>query len=147
MYPLGHFSLGYIISKIVSVFTKEDVNLTLVFIISVLPDIDVVIPFVFHRGPTHSIITASLFFIPFFIKYRRGLPYFSALLSHSLIGDFFTAYGCKLLWPLSNSFYKANIGYITYSMEFPIELSLFIVMIIHILYIQRKKIHDLLIIS
>jgi membrane-bound metal-dependent hydrolase YbcI (DUF457 family) len=41
--------------------------------------------------------------IPFFIVYRKtAVPYFVALLSHSLIGDFFTG-GTQLFWPFSTA--------------------------------------------
>jgi hypothetical protein len=41
--------------------------------------------------------------VPFFILYlKQSIPYFAALLSHILIGDFFTG-GAQLFWPLSNS--------------------------------------------
>ncbi len=40
--------------------------------------------------------------IPFFIIYgKKTIPYFAALLSHILIGDFFTG-GIELFWPLSH---------------------------------------------
>ena len=41
--------------------------------------------------------------IPFFVIYRKqAIPYYAALLSHILIGDFFTG-GAQLFWPLSQS--------------------------------------------
>ena len=58
-----------------------------------------------HRGPTHSIITITLLMVPFFVFYRKeAIPYFAALLSHILIGDFFTG-GIELLWPLSEGWF------------------------------------------
>ena len=56
-----------------------------------------------HRGPTHSIITALIVFIPVFLIYRRkAVPYFIALASHSLIADFFIGGRIELLWPLTS---------------------------------------------
>jgi len=46
--------------------------------------------------------------IPFFAVYRRqAIPYYAALLSHILIGDFFTG-GIQLFWPLSNGWFGAT---------------------------------------
>jgi hypothetical protein len=43
--------------------------------------------------------------VPFFILYRKqAIPYFAALLSHILIGDFFNG-GIELLWPLSEGWF------------------------------------------
>jgi hypothetical protein len=48
--------------------------------------------------------------IPFFIVYKKqAVPYYVALLSHSLIGDFFTG-GLELFWPVSQNWFGfANI--------------------------------------
>ncbi len=60
-----------------------------------------------HRGPTHSFITITVLMIPFFIVYRKqAIPYYAALLSHILIGDFFTG-GVELFWPLSQNWFGA----------------------------------------
>jgi len=61
--------------------------------------------FLFHRGPTHSIVAITVLMIPFFIIYRKkSIPYFAALLSHILIGDLFTG-GIELFWPLSQGWF------------------------------------------
>jgi len=58
-----------------------------------------------HRGPTHSLITITVLMIPFFIVYRKqAIPYYAALLSHILIGDFFTG-GVELFWPMSQGWF------------------------------------------
>jgi hypothetical protein len=42
-------------------------------------------------------------FIPIFAVYRkRALPYFVALVSHPLIGDYLTGGNLQLLWPLTS---------------------------------------------
>ena len=81
-------------------------NIPLVLVLSIVPDIDIIIEFLLgssvHRGPTHSIILTILVFIPFFIYYRKkAVPYFAALASHSLIGDLPIGGQIQLLWPLS----------------------------------------------
>ncbi len=107
MYPLGHFALGYFAAKLTGKITNEDFNTPLIFVVSLLPDVDVLIPTLEHRGLTHSIIVAIVLFLPIFITFRRGLSYFAALASHSLIGDYFTAYGCKMFWPISPGWVRA----------------------------------------
>ena len=78
-----------------------------------------------HRGPTHSIITITVLMIPFFMIYRKqALPYYAALLSHSLIGDFFTG-GTQLFWPLSQNWIGALNLEVTGLTNVVLELSLF----------------------
>jgi membrane-bound metal-dependent hydrolase YbcI (DUF457 family) len=100
MDSMGHFALGYFSSEIIGKINKEKVNYPIIYTVSIMPDIDLFIPFVEDRGPTHSIVIAFLIFLPIIIKYKRGYSYSSSLASHSLIGDFFTAYGCRLFWPM-----------------------------------------------
>jgi membrane-bound metal-dependent hydrolase YbcI (DUF457 family) len=111
MYLLGHTALGYFVAKIVSKITREEVSIPLAWLVSLLPDVDLLIPGLEHRGPTHSIIIALLFFIPIFIIFKRGLAYLAVLATHSAIGDYFTAYGCKLLWPINPEWIKAPPPY------------------------------------
>ena len=135
MYPIGHFALGYLSSEISSKISKEKVNYPIIFIVSIIPDIDLFIPFVEHRGSTHSIVVAILIFLPFIIKYKRGFSYFASLASHSLIGDFFTAYGCRLFWPIVPFWYKTPRPYRLSGRPLMIvEVSLFVLMIISILW-------------
>jgi membrane-bound metal-dependent hydrolase YbcI (DUF457 family) len=134
MWFLGHFALGYFSALGVSKFTKEKINIPLVWFISILPDIDFFFePLIIHRGPTHSIVIAALAFLPIFLIYRRGLPYFAALLSHSLIGDFLVP-PVQLLWPIDMSWYGINSSLkLTGIMETMLEISLFALMIIFII--------------
>jgi membrane-bound metal-dependent hydrolase YbcI (DUF457 family) len=110
MFAIGHFALGYLSGKGSSTLLKTNLNLPLLLVVSVIPDVDLILQMVnptlfMHRGPTHSIITFSLLMIPFFIKYKKqAVPYFLVLLSHSLIGDFFTG-GIEMLWPLSDGWF------------------------------------------
>ena len=49
----------------------------------------------------------ALLMIPFLVVYRKqAIPYYAALLSHGLIGDFFTG-GVELFWPLSQGWFGA----------------------------------------
>lgn len=76
---------------------------TLIFIASIIPDIDLLIPGLKHRGPTHSIIICSVLLISTLLLFgKKVTPYFIALAQHSLVGDFVTG-GAQLLWPLSST--------------------------------------------
>ena len=102
-FAIGHFALGYLFGKGSSKLAHVKVNLPLLLAASVLPDVDLLLRFLTHRGPTHSILTIVVLMIPFFVVYRKqAVPYFAALLSHILIGDFFTG-GIQLFWPLSHN--------------------------------------------
>ena len=101
MYAVGHFALGYLAGKVSSKSLKVNLNLPLVFLASVFPDIDLVIPGLEHRGPLHSVIVYCLLFLPLFFHYRkRAIPYFLALTQHIIVGDFITG-ETQLLWPAS----------------------------------------------
>lgn len=78
----------------------------IVFALSVLPDIDIIIPFVEHRGPIHSLITLFTIFIPILIFYRkRAAPYLLALIQHPLITDYICGGKIQLLWPITTQHY------------------------------------------
>jgi membrane-bound metal-dependent hydrolase YbcI (DUF457 family) len=111
--------------KSTSKLAKIKVNLPLLLAASVLPDIDLLLRFLMHRGPTHSLVTITVLMIPVFIVYRKqAFPYFAALLSHSLIGDFITG-GAQLFWPLSQSWFGALNIDITSLTNVVAELALF----------------------
>lgn len=105
---------------------KTKVNVPAALVLSVIPDIDILIPFLEHRGPTHSIITALIIFIPVFAIYRRkAAPYFLALASHSLIGDYIAGGRTQLFWPAT--FNKYGIGLpIQSSTNITLEWTLFL---------------------
>jgi len=115
MFAVGHLSLGYLIAKASAKPLKQEVNLPLVFLLSLIPDIDILtFGIIEHRTITHSIITATVIFTPLFIRYRsKAIPYFAALAQHSLIGDFITggaqAQGAQLLWPITPAWYGLPI--------------------------------------
>jgi membrane-bound metal-dependent hydrolase YbcI (DUF457 family) len=101
------------------------VNLPLLFAASILPDIDLLLRFLMHRGPTHSFIAMTALMIPFFVLYRKqAIPYYAALLSHIFIGDYFTG-GVELLWPLSQGWFGALNIYVKGSTNVILELILF----------------------
>jgi membrane-bound metal-dependent hydrolase YbcI (DUF457 family) len=132
MFAIGHFALGYLTGKGSSKLLKTKLNVPLLLAVSVIPDIDLILqmvnPTIFmHRGPAHSIITFTVLMIPFFIIYKKkAIPYYAVLLSHSLIGDFFTG-GIEMLWPISQDWFgnlAIPIGSLT---DVAVEFGLFAV--------------------
>jgi len=104
-YAVGHLALGYLSGKLTSKILSVNVNIPLLFLVSVMPDIDLLIPSLEHRGPIHSIIIYCLLFLPVFMLYgKRATPYFVALTQHILIGDYLTG-GTQLLWPITINWY------------------------------------------
>ena len=127
-FAVGHMALAYIIAKPAAKLLKTNLNIPLVMVLSVLPDIDLIVP-AFHRGPSHSVVTALIVFLPIFILYaEKAVPYFLALVSHSLIGDLIGG-RVQLLWPLSQGMYGTNLLYvrITDPANIALELILFAV--------------------
>jgi len=96
---------------------------------SILPDVDLLLRFLMHRGPTHSLVTITVLMIPFFVVYRKqAIPYYAAMLSHILIGDYFTG-GIELFWPISHGWFGA-LNFEVTSMPIALtELALFILTI------------------
>ncbi len=125
-------SLAYLLGKGSSKGLRVKLNIPLVMVLSIIPDADIIVDKLtgahLHRGPSHSVIVATLAFVPFFIVYRRkAVPYYLALISHALVGDFFIGGNVQLLWPISN----AKFGFTFLSVFSPInialEMSLFLV--------------------
>ena len=123
-------ALAYLLSKTSAKLLNVNINIPLVLVLSVIPDIDLIFDFLLkseiHRGPTHSIVTAVLVFIPFFVLYRqKAVPYFAALLSHSLIGDLFIGGYLQLLWPLSSrEFGLCGLGFPYINIYHPVNVAL-----------------------
>ena len=111
MYAVGHFALGYLTGKLASKSLDVNVNLPLLFLASVFPDIDILIPGLVHRGPLHSVILFCLLFLPIFVIYKkRAAPYFVAVIQHIIIGDYIIGGDLQLLWPLTPNLYGFHIG-------------------------------------
>ena len=129
MYAVGHFALGYLTGKIAAKSLDIKINLPLLFLASVLPDIDLVIPGLEHRGPLHSVILFCLIFLPIFVIYRkRAVPYFLALIQHIIIGDYLIGGNLQLLWPLTTNKYGFQIE-ITSLINIALEWGLFLISI------------------
>ena len=109
MYAVGHLALGYLSGKTASKILGLNIDIPLLFFVSVLPDIDLLIPGLHHRGPMHSVVLFSLLFLPIFAVYKkRAIPYFVALAQHMLIGDYLTGW-TQLLWPITTNWYGLGI--------------------------------------
>ena len=129
-------ALAYLLGKGASKALKTKINIPILLVLSILPDIDILfgllLRYPIHRGPTHSIIVAAFVFLPLFIIYhKKTMPYFLALISHALIADFIVGGQLRLLWPLSfSSFGLHELGYpliaIGSQINVVLELSLFI---------------------
>jgi hypothetical protein len=111
MYAVGHFALGYLTGKVAAKSLDVKFNLPLLFLASVLPDIDILIPGLEHRGPLHSVILFCLIFLPIFAIYKkRAAPYFVAVIQHIMIGDYLIGGNMQLLWPLTANTYGFQVG-------------------------------------
>jgi membrane-bound metal-dependent hydrolase YbcI (DUF457 family) len=140
MQLLGHLALGYFSALIAGKYAKEKFLIPVVWFCSLLPDLDVfAFRYITHRGPTHSIILAAAIFIPIYIATRRFLPYFAAVASHTLIGDYFNPPE-KLFWPLNNNWYgaPANLSLTGTSLQ-TAELILFALMATVMIYQYLRK--------
>jgi membrane-bound metal-dependent hydrolase YbcI (DUF457 family) len=111
LFAVGHFALGYILSKTSAKALKTQLNIPTVLTLSIIPDIDLLIPFLEHRGLTHSIVIASIVFVPVFaICHKRAAPYFIALIQHSLVGDYLAGGKTQLLFPISTQYYGTGLS-------------------------------------
>jgi len=100
-----------LIGKLLSNVLKTDLDLPLIFTLSVISDVDLLIPFIEHRGPTHSVLAIILIFLPLLTLYRkRAIPYLLATIQHPILGDFFSGGKIQLFWPLTTGYYGIEVG-------------------------------------
>jgi hypothetical protein len=127
MYAVGHFALGYLTGKLAGKSLGVNINIPLIFLASVIPDIDLLIPGLEHRGPLHSMILFCFVFLPLFAVYKkRAVPYFVAVIQHIIIGDYLIGGELQLLWPLTNNMYGFSIEVASLA-HVALEWSLFII--------------------
>ena len=127
MYAVGHFALGYLTGKLTAKQLDVNINLPLLFLASVFPDIDILVPGLVHRGPLHSVVLFCLVFLPIFVIYKkRAAPYFVAVIQHIIIGDYLIGGDLQLLWPLTTNLYGFQIGIASLT-NVVLEWSLFLV--------------------
>ena len=126
MFAVGHMALAYLLGKSSAKLLKVNLNIPLIFVLSLIPDADLLLGISeLHRGPTHSVIFALIVFIPFFAIYRRkAVPYFLALVSHSLIADFIVGGQIMLFWPITQQTFWLNVFGLSIDIWSPINIAL-----------------------
>jgi membrane-bound metal-dependent hydrolase YbcI (DUF457 family) len=127
MYIPGHLALGYFAASLTGKPTGKRHRLLYVWFFSMLPDVDLLLPFMGHRGATHSLAAAMA--LASLTLYRRDfLPYAAAYASHILVGDLITG-GSPLLWPLTNTIIGIELLRQPSLTEIGVEILLFMAMI------------------
>lgn len=100
MYSLGHLAIGYLVAKFFG--RNHEIDIPIVLSASLLPDLDIIIPNIPHRGPTHSIVVAFLLLVPVFYYWKTNIfIYYSAYASH-IVADLVAGSvngRSQLLWP------------------------------------------------
>ncbi len=110
MFAVGHLALGYITGKTSSKLLNVKANVPLLFLASIISDVDILILGLRHRGPTHSLIMFLLLLFPALMVYgKMVVPYFVAAVQHSLLGDCLTGGGTQLFWPINSNWYGIEI--------------------------------------
>jgi len=70
LFAVGHMAIAYLLGKGSSKALRVKLNIPILLVLSILPDIDIIYDFLtgseIHRGPTHSIVVATVAFIPIF---------------------------------------------------------------------------------
>lgn len=122
---------------------KTRISVPLILTLSIIPDADIFlervgIPFLEHRGVTHSVVVTLVVFVPFFAVYRKvAVPYFLALISHALMGDYLTG-NVRLLWPLMQEFRFGVDGY-RIDIRSPVNIALEWTLFVLILAVMMKS--------
>ena len=132
MMAIGHITLGYIIGNPLNRASDHSLNIPALWTLSMLPDVDLLIPGLQHRGPTHSLIfTLIVSLLLIIIGSRKAVPYIAALATHSMIGDYFTDGGIMLFWPFTSEWVKyENAIRMGSTFETYVELALFLILIL-----------------
>jgi len=131
LFAVGHMAIAYLLGKGSAKPLHIKLNIPLLLVLSILPDIDIIYDFLtgaqLHRGPTHSIVVAILVFVPIFIIYRKkAIPYFLALISHPLLGDLIGG-NVQLFWPITSRSYgiqDLGVGIANMSIFTPANIAL-----------------------
>jgi|Deesub1362B_J571_1020462.scaffolds.fasta_scaffold02249_6 membrane-bound metal-dependent hydrolase YbcI (DUF457 family) len=119
MFAVGHLAIGYLTAKTLAKILQTEIDIPTILMLSIIPDMDLLIPQLLHRGPTHSLIITTFTLIPaFLMKGKSVLPYFGALTQHSTIGDFLTGDGVTAFWPLSSRFYGLGVNMLSLTNTF-----------------------------
>jgi len=107
MFAVGHLALGYLIGKTSSKVLGTKVKTSFILMLAILPDVDLLIPFIKHRGPTHSLITTTIALaLTYLLIGKKAIPYGITYLQHIIPGDYIAGGGIQLLWPLNTHWYS-----------------------------------------
>jgi membrane-bound metal-dependent hydrolase YbcI (DUF457 family) len=105
----------------------------LLFVVSIISDVDLLVPGLEHRGPTHSIILFLAIAFPAILVWKKqAIPYLVAFALHPFLGDYLTApsvgtrAGVQLFFPLSSSWFSGGSETLLITYAY-LELALFIV--------------------
>jgi membrane-bound metal-dependent hydrolase YbcI (DUF457 family) len=134
MYPLGHIPLAYFMVKIIQKYSKGKFNLYYVMLISVLPDIDFIIPIVKHRGITHSITALILFSVILLLFNGNNVVIYVVSYFSHIFADLITANGVQLYAPLSTRNIVLRSLYISSKYVTFVEITLFIIFIVTLIF-------------
>ena len=142
MFAVGHISAAYLLTRGLKRDKWQSMSIPMVWVFSLLPDLDLLIPGVRHMEPTHSLVfaIAVLIFLTLY-KGREATPYFLAYASHTILGDLITNRGVRFLWPLTQRVYQIMLPFSrnpTFSRN--LELTLFGLFIL--IYIITKDYAD-----
>lgn len=125
MFAIGHLALGYLMGKAASKLLDVRINVPLLFLASILPDIDLILGLE-HRGQTHSLIVYAVLFVPvYWLRGKKVVPFFVALAQHSLLGDLLTGGGVQALWPVLSERFGAQMQ-ITSAVNISLEWAAFL---------------------
>jgi membrane-bound metal-dependent hydrolase YbcI (DUF457 family) len=131
--------MGYLLGKLTAKMVQQRLNIPLLLMLSVLPDIDLLIPLLPHRGPLHSLLLYGIISIPLLVAFRlQSVPYLTALATHSLV-DILGWEPAQLLWPLNTTPVYLNL--LTRSQIAIIELDLFL-LAASLLILDRETTRD-----
>lgn len=132
MYLIGHMALGYYASSLTRKTTGTKYNLILVWFFSMLPDIDILLPYMSHRGATHS-LAAILVLVAISLVRKEATPYATSYASHILVGDLVTGREA-LLWPLTDTHYGFQLLRQPSLLEIAVEIGLFNAMLLSLVF-------------
>ena len=111
-FAVGHVALAYLLSWGSARLLHTKSNIAAIIALSVIPDVDILSePFLQHRGVTHSIVVSFIVFVPVFVVYgKKAVPFFAALIQHSVLGDYFAGGSIQLFWPLTSQGFGINMS-------------------------------------
>lgn len=116
MFAVGHLALGYLTGKASAKLLNTNINIPLILTLSILPDIDLLVPLLPHGGFTHSIIIHLVIAFPAVLFWKmQAIPYLIAVVSHPVLGDYPTRIsiretaGVQLFFPLTSNWFAAGV--------------------------------------